>query len=267
MIPIVRSSLLMSLCSKVLTSSGSSVRLKLSHGFPERGGGVSTGSFSSLNFSTNRGDSPDNIAQNQQRLARQEGFAVEQLRTIQHDHGTEIRVIDSTTDSPGVEERFDGIVTAVSGITLGTFGADCVPLLFVDPRTKVVGAAHAGWRGTSQRMAFHMVGAMQALGCQPQDILVAVGPCIGVANYEVGDEVTEVFRSAFGDVSGILVRGQKKWHVNLATATRYSLLQAGVLPEHIDCDPPDTFADATRFYSYRRDGNRAGTHMSFIGLL
>jgi YfiH family protein len=150
---------------------------------------------------------------------------------------------------------------------LGAFAADCIPMLFADPNARVIGACHAGWRGTIGGVAANVVGRMQELGARAQDIRVALGPSIGPCCFEVGPEVVDAFRTAFGALPGMVVRGPAKDHVDLRVVTRAVLERAGVRAEHVDDRPPCTKCEPARFFSYRRDGMDGGVHMGFIGLV
>jgi hypothetical protein len=107
---------------------------------------------------------------------------------------------------------------------------------------------------------------MVELGSKPADIRVALGPSIGPCCFEVGPEVVEQFRAAFGDVPGMVVAGPKKEHIDLRVASRTVLERAGVAPDHLDDRPPCTRCEADRFFSYRRDGREGGVHMGFIAM-
>ena len=231
------------------------------HGFPERDGGVSTGARASLNLGKRWGDDEANVAENRRRLAAHAGYDPAQLVATKHVHGTAVWRVGE----PEVAEC-DGLVTDRVGPVLGAFAADCIPILFADPKARVIGAAHAGWRGTVGRVAKNVVTRMRELGAQPQDIRVALGPSIGACCFEVGPEVVAEFREAFGDVPGMVVKGPKKDHIDLRVASRAVLEAAGVLREHIDDHPPCTRCEADRFFSYRRDGREGGVHMGFIGM-
>jgi YfiH family protein len=235
---------------------------KFVHGFPERTGGLSVGARASLNLGYRWGDDPDRVQENRKLLADHAGFAIDDLVATKHVHGVNVyKVGDPLPDPP----EFDGLVSNQAGPVLGAFAADCLPLLFADPETGNVGAAHAGWRGTVGGVAARVVEAMTALGSKPGNIRVALGPSIGPCCFEVGPEVVAQFRDAFGDVKGMVVPGPKKDHIDLRCATRFVLEKAGVAPSHIDDTPPCTRCEAERFFSYRRDGFEGGVHMAFIG--
>jgi YfiH family protein len=233
------------------------------HGFPERVGGVSTGLRASLNLGFRWGDDQALVDRNRRILAEHEGYAPEQLQVTKHVHGTRVwRVGEPLPEPP----EFDGLVCDRAGPVLGAFAADCIPMLFADPRARVIGACHAGWRGTVGGVAANVVARMIELGARSDDLRVALGPSIGPCCFEVGDEVVAAFRAAFGELDGLVVAGPKKAHLDLRVATRAVLDRAGVRPEHVDATPPCTKCEPERFFSYRRDGKEGGVHMGFIGM-
>jgi polyphenol oxidase len=233
------------------------------HGFPERTGGVSQGLRSSLNLGVRWGDDKEHVETNRRLLAEYAGYDPAQLQIMRHVHGTNVwRVGEPLAD----DAEFDGLVCDRVGPVLGAFAADCIPLLFAEPVARVCGAAHAGWRGTVAGVARNVVTRMVELGARPERLRVALGPSIGPECFEVGPEVVAEFRSAFGDLPGMVVAGPRKDHIDLRVATRAVLERAGVLPEHIDDRPPCTRCEPDRFFSYRRDGKEGGVHMGFIGL-
>jgi polyphenol oxidase len=231
------------------------------HGFPERTGGVSTGLRASLNLGYRWGDDRAAVDDNRRRLAAHVGYESDQLQVTKHVHGTAVwRVGEPLPDPP----EFDGLVTDRAGPVLGAFAADCIPMLLADPRARVIGACHAGWRGTVAGVGPRVVERMAELGARAADVRVALGPSIGPCCFEVGPEVVAAFRGAFGDRPGLVVAGPRKDHVDLRVAMRASLERAGVAAEHIDHRPPCTRCEADRFFSYRRDGYEGGVHMGFI---
>jgi len=233
------------------------------HGFPERHGGVSDGPRESLNLGFRWGDSHDRVTENRRLVAVEEGYQPDALVVTKHVHGTEVwRVGEPLPDPP----EFDGLVSDQAGVVLGAFAADCIPIVFADPDAKVCGAAHAGWRGTVNRVAVNVVGRMVEAGASVGGIRVALGPSIGPCCFEVGPEVVEEFRAAFGDAPGLVVDGPKKKHVDLRVATRLQLEAAALAPDHIDTNPPCTMCNPGRFFSYRREGKAGGVHMGFVGL-
>jgi YfiH family protein len=234
------------------------------HGFPERHGGVSTGLRASLNLGFRWGDDAALVDENRRILAAHVGYEPAQLQVTKHVHGVKVwRVGEPQPDPP----EFDGLVTDRIGPVLGAFAADCIPMVFADPVARVIGACHAGWRGTVGGVAANVVARMAELGAQPGDIRVALGPSIGPCCFEVGPEVIAEFRQVFGQLAGLVVPGPQKEHIDLRVATVAVLERAGVRAEHVDANPPCTKHNPDRFFSYRRDGKDGGVHMGYIGLV
>jgi YfiH family protein len=235
----------------------------ITHGFPERTGGVSAGPRASLNLGVRWGDDTANVAVNRRRLAEHAGYDPAQLQITRHVHGTDVWTVGQPLPD---DAQFDGMVCDRVGPVLGAFAADCIPLLFAEPEARVIGAAHAGWRGTVAGVARNVVERMQSLGARPERIRVALGPSIGPCCFEVGPEVVTAFRDALGELPGMVVAGPRKDHIDLRIATRAVLERAGVRPDGIDDRPPCTRCEPERFFSYRRDGQAGGMHMAFITL-
>jgi len=233
------------------------------HGFPERTGGVSSGLRASLNLGFRWGDEPAAVEENRRLVAAAAGYDPAALVSMRHVHGTRVwRVGDPAPDS----EEFDGLVCDRPGAVLGAFAADCTPILFADPDHRVVGAAHAGWRGTVAGVAQNVVQRMVELGAEAGAIRVALGPSIGPCCFEVGPEVVAEFTARLPGLPGMVVDGPRKQHIDLRRVQRALLAKAGVRPEHVDDAPPCTRCNLERFFSYRRDGKDGGIHMGFIGL-
>ena len=238
------------------------------HGFPERGGGVSTGPRSSLNLGARWGDDRANVDTNRRLLAEHAGYDPAQLVATRHVHGTNVwKIGPAGVDDLADDAEFDGLVCDRVGPVLGAFAADCIPILFAAPAAKICGAAHAGWRGTVNGVAGNVIARMVESGAKAEDIRVALGPSIGPCCFEVGPEVVAEFRAALGELPGLVVAGPKKDHIDLRVASREMLERAGVAPENIDDRPPCTRCEGDRFFSYRRDGREGGVHMAFIGLV
>jgi YfiH family protein len=234
------------------------------HGFPERTGGVSTGARASLNLGKRWGDDEGHVEENRRLLARHVGYAPEQLQATRHVHGTAVWKVGEPQPDPA---EFDGMVCDRVGPVLGAFAADCIPMLFADPEARVIGAAHAGWRGTVHGIAGNVIARLVELGARANRVRVALGPSIGPCCFEVGPEVVDEFRAALGELPGLVVPGPRKHHIDLRVANRAILERAGVLPDSIDDRPPCTRCEAERFFSYRRDGKDGGVHMAFIGMV
>lgn len=231
-----------------------SPHIQVPHGFSTRGGGVSQGAFAGLNLDDRQDDSAL-VAENRRLLTAKLGFLPEQVARLEQVHGTEVLQAKA-----GVQTG-DALVTAQRGLLLAIGTADCYPILLADEEAGVIGAAHAGWRGTVGRIAARTVRAMQQLGAQPQRIKAAIGPGICGERYAVGAEVAQAFESAG---LGACLRHGSQIFLDLAQANRQVLEEAGVRPEDIWVSGRcTTEAD---FYSYRRDAGVTGRMWAVIGL-
>lgn len=157
----------------------------------------------------------------------------------------------------------DAAVAARPGWLLGIQTADCLPVLLVDPRRRLVAAAHAGWRGTAAGVAARAVEALAARGSRPGDLVAALGPGIGACCYEVGDDVREAFSPSGAPFFLAGPRGRP--HLDVRAANVRQLLDAGLAPGRLH-----HVADCTRcrpdlYHSWRRDGRAAGRMVSFVG--
>ena len=169
----------------------------------------------------------------------------------------------------------DGWVTGEPELLVAIQTADCLPILLVDPEQRIIGAVHAGWRGTLQRIAAKAVGLMQAdFGSHPGNCVAVVGPAIRRCCYEVGEEVLEAFTKEFEGSASFFFKppSDKATRANsqcldLAEACRNQLLDAGLAAEKILTDGPCTACEKERFFSHRADALRGGRMMSVIGIV
>jgi YfiH family protein len=232
------------------------------HGFSTRAGGVSPPPFDTLNLGGKWGDDPANVAENRRRLLAAVG-APPALFMARQVHGAGVVEVKAGDDPRATAElEADALITAVPGVAIGVFVADCIPALVADPHTGFVAAVHAGWRGTLAGVLPAAVRALAARGARPGDLRVALGPAIGPCCFEVGTDVAGQFDAA--DVRPSPSGRPDKRHVDLKTANRRLLEAAGVDPVHIDASPDCTHCDRARFYSFRRDGSATGQLMGVI---
>jgi len=236
---------------------------QLVHGFMARGGGVSEGSYRSFNLAEGVGDAASAVSANWARWnAAYPGVRLARLEQV---HSNRVHPIGSA--DKGARRIGDGMVTKVPGIVLGIFTADCVPVLMVDAESGIVGALHAGWRGTLAGIAAEGVSAMTALGTRPHRIRVALGPSIGNCCFEVDAELAEHFVSRIPAASVFCRTGRPgKQHLDLHSILRLQLQDAGVAAASISDIGPCTRCNSDRFFSRRAAGGAAtGLQMSFIG--
>lgn len=240
------------------------------HGVLTRHGGVSRGPFHSLNVGRLVGDDPEAVEENHLRTLcafHRDPACLAETRQV---HGVNIAVIEQNPANAlvitGKRPEADGLVTDQPGVTLFMRFADCVPVLLFDPQKKVIGLAHAGWRGTVNRVAQNAVAAMQSrYGSRPQDILAGIGPSICADDYPVGEEVVAQVQAAFGaDAPGLLRKENGKANLDLWAANRLVLEQAGI--QQIEVSGKCTACDVETWFSHRAEGGRTGRFGALIGL-
>ena len=242
-------------------------KIGAAHGFTTRFGGVSTGDQSSLNLAVGRGDTMENVEENLRRLGCAVGFDPEKLVMTMQIHSDIVRVV-TEKDHIGLCHRdypkCDALVTNTPGVALLVFTADCTPLLFYDPVTGAVGAAHAGWRGTAQAIGAKAVRAMEEnFGAKPENIRAAIGPNIGMCHFETDADVPEAMRAAFGpEVEAYIRTRGEKYHLDLKQINAMVLRRCGV--SHIDISDDCTVCSCARFWSHRATGGKRGSQGAVI---
>jgi YfiH family protein len=240
----------------------------LRHAFFSREGGVSEGIYAGLNGGTGSNDDAARVAENRRRMAEQMGVAPDRLLTLYQVHSPDVVVATAPWDG-GARPKADAIVTSTEGLAIGVTAADCGPILLVDPSARVIGAAHAGWKGALTGVLESTVDAMEKLGADRSGIVAAIGPMIRQNSYEVGSEFVERFLEADAEHAMFFLPAERDRHAmfDLAGFIRMRLENAGVLM--IDDTGVDTYTDE-RFYSYRRSVHRKeadyGRHVHAIAL-
>jgi len=246
----------------------------ITHGFSTRKGGVSPTPWDSLNLDDRRGDDLANVQENFRRLCTALDTDVQRAVLSRQVHRSDVRRVTAVDCGKGLwqpqdYDSADALVTDVPGIPLIVFSADCNVLLLHDPVRRVIGAAHAGWRGTAAGIAAETVRVMtEDYGCDPADLRAAIGPAIGPCCFETDGDVPEAMRaSALGPEAGpYLERRGPKYHVDLAGLNRQWLLHAGVAPEHIDICGLCTACRPDLFWSHRKMGEARGAQVAVICL-
>lgn len=234
----------------------------LAHGVSTRDGGVSAGTFASLNLGRRTPDVPEAVEENRRRASLALGF--DAFLGPRQVHGARIVEVRTSADEPG---EADGVLTDRDGVLLGVLGADCPGVLLVDERRHALALLHAGWRGVAARIVPQAVEALRACyGSDPQGLRAAIGPGIGQAAYEVGPEVADALRLAAPRAPLALRRGRgDRWHADLAGVIQAQLEAAGIPAESILRSPHCTYRDAALFFSHRRDAELAGRHALLAG--
>jgi polyphenol oxidase len=240
----------------------------LRHAFFTRAGGVSDGIYESLNGGIGSNDDAEKVAENRRRMAAEMGVAPTHFLSVHQTHSPDV-VVASGPWEGAARPRADAIVTRTEGLAIGASAADCGPILLADPNARVIGAAHAGWKGALSGILESTIDAMEKLGAERNGIVAAIGPLIRQQNYEVGNEFVERFIEADAENALFFLPAAREHHAmfDLAGFIRLRLENAGVLV--IDDTGLDTYSDQ-RFYSYRRSVHRwepdYGRHVHSIAL-
>ena len=221
----------------------------LRHGFFTRRGGASSGVYSGLNCGAGSGDQSEIVAINRARVADALGVAADRLAAVHQVHSPDVLVVGAGGLPPG--QRADAMVTDRPGVALTVLTADCMPVLFADADAGVIGAAHAGWRGTLDGVLEATLDAMVQLGAARDDIVAVIGPCISQSAYEVGPEFFYRFTDEDPDSGRYFNDGHgDRFLFDLPGYGLHRLRAAGV--EQSEWLRFCTYAEPERFYSYRR---------------
>jgi len=240
------------------------------HGFMTRAGGVSEGIYASLNCGLGSDDNLDHVRENRRRVLEMAGITAKTLLTAYQVHSPDVLVVEEEWRD-GPRPKVDALVTTRRNIAIAVSSADCVPILFADPEARVVGAAHAGWRGAVGGVLQATVKQMCALGARPERVRAGVGPCIGPASYEVGPEFPAPFLAQDPANDRFFRPAQRTGH-HMFDLESYVAAELGAMKlAAIEVAHRDTCAEEDTFFSYRRSCLRKepdyGRHVSVIGLV
>lgn len=232
-------------------------------------GGVSQGYLHSLNLSFRVGDDEEAVITNRSRFYNATDVEPTMVAQAQLVHGTHIEVVTDQTpcDTHLKLPETDGLVTNVLNKALFIPVADCAAVAFFDPKQRVIGLAHAGWRGTVKGVIGQIVTTMrQIFGSDPSDILVGISPSIGPCCYEVKEDLVEVFTNAFPHHAHhfFLRQSDGTIHLDMWAFLCWQLVKSGILGEHIECSELCTACHTDWFYSHRAEHGRTGR---FAGLI
>ena len=222
------------------------------HGFSTRHGGISSGLFDSLNLGGSE-DEKENILSNRKLSLNKLDLDITQLCNLKQVHGTD--VLYATVG----QQQGDALVSDKTGMILAISIADCYPILFYDEKNKVIGAAHAGWRGTVGKIAANTLNEMLKLGAEKKEIQVAIGQGICKEKFEVGQEVIEQFKT--NGFPNELLSNNK---IDLAACNQFVLNENGINDSQIWKMNRCTFEQD--FFSYRRDKGKTGRMWAVISL-
>jgi hypothetical protein len=235
------------------------------HAFFTRSGGVSSGPYRSLNFSVAVGDSEENVQENLERAAAVLGVGTRRIFYLSQVHGRDVHVLSGAEKRNDVLElRGDALVSGARDLACGVRSADCVPILIADRRSGRVAAVHAGWRGIVAEVVPAAVDSLCAGAPARAELIAAIGPHISSMVFEVSADVAREITTACGDDSvADHTRGPRPY-VDLRRAARLQLRCAGLSEGAVEDVEGCTLSDPARFFSFRRDGQKSGRHLSAI---
>ncbi|MEO0398854.1 MAG: peptidoglycan editing factor PgeF [Pseudomonadota bacterium] len=244
------------------------------HGFFGRAGGVSKPPYEGLNTGTGSADAPEAVAENRRRCAAALDLPLKRLLSVYQVHSPNVVAVDGPWPSaPGgglIRPEADALVTNKENLALGVLAADCMPVLMVDAEARVIGAAHAGWRGALAGVLEATVRKMTDLGADPSRIIAAFGPCLRQPQFEVGLDLVDAFTAPYPEATRFFRAGAppEKRQFDLVGFGHWRLREAGV--QKIDDVNCCTLAQPDAYFSYRasrRAGIEAyGRNLSAIAL-
>jgi polyphenol oxidase len=239
------------------------------HAFFTRAGGVSGGIYASLNAGVGSNDDQGHVAENRARMATTLGVAPERFLTCYQIHSPDV-VVAAEPWGADARPRADAMVTTVPGLAIGVSTADCGPVLFADAQARVIGAAHAGWRGALGGVTDQTIAAMEKLGASRERIVAVLGPMIRQQNYETGADLRDRFIAYHPDTTRFFHPAARDGHFMFDLAgyvvARLAVARVRTIEDVGAC----TYADAEKFFSYRRMTHRGeadyGRHVNAIVL-
>ena len=236
------------------------------HGVFTRQGGVSPAPWNTLNTSITVGDDPQRVRENLLRAFQALGRPFRSRYDTWLVHGARVVQAPAPRGRRMPPLQADAIITHSAQVTLLMRFADCLPILVYEPRRRVLGMAHAGWRSTAQGVAMALVEALvQAYDARPRDMVAVLGPAIGPDHYEVGPDVHQALRAAFGEAAEAWFRPRgKRFTLDLWAANAWQLRRAGVGTVRISrlC----TACDTVRWFSHRAEKGRTGRFPALMAL-
>jgi hypothetical protein len=235
----------------ILNAKNLSTSPAIAHGFFGRTGGVSTRIFASLNCGPGSGDGLAAVSENRKRV--REALGAAHLVTLYQAHSAQAVTVSAPWETG---PQADAMATRAAGIALGILTADCAPVLLADAEAKVIGAAHAGWKGALGGVVEAAIAAMEKLGAERERIQAAIGPCIAQANYEVGAEFQARFIEADQGNHRFFDLSDRAGHYrfDLEGYVVHRLREAGIAD--VEAFHADTYARESEFYSFRRATHR-----------
>jgi len=222
----------------------------LKHCFFSRKNGVSKGIYNSLNCGINSKDDKENVIQNINIVSKKLNCEKKPIVALNQNHGNKVVCFNNQKD---VKNKIigDAIITTLKNVGISVLTADCVPILFYNPKKKIVGCVHAGWKGALNRIIENTVDKFLELNSNTRDLVAAIGPCINHHYYEVGHDFYKKFVDQNkNNQQFFIVLNDKKYLFNIRSYINAKLIRLGI--NNIDHIEMDTFSNKENFFSYRR---------------
>lgn len=224
-----------------------------------RNGGVSKEPVDSLNLSFSVGDDEANVIENRQRFFGEFGINLSEIATSKQIHQDKVLY----AMEPGAYDGFDALVTDRRRVFLSVSVADCTPILLFDATNQVVGAVHAGWRGTAEGIVYKTLAAMhEQFGTAAENCYAFIGTCIDRQSYEVDADVADHFPDDFKQFDA----EKNKFFVDLKASNQYQMEAFGVPMDQIEVSPFSTVLHNQHFFSHRAERGKTGRMLAFIGM-
>ena len=238
---------------------------EIKHGFFMRHGGCSPHPWKSLNMATSVGDSRENVIENRRRIADSLMIESNSFYDLWQVHSDSVIIAERPRALSEAHLKADAIVTDKSSVALLMLFADCVPMLFFDPEHKVIGAAHAGWKGTIGGIASKTIKRMtDKFHSSPEKIISVIGPSICREHYPIGEDVAEKVNSAYKPDDQVLIKQNGKIFMDLPKANRILLEKCGL--KYIEVTNICTQCNNEDWFSHRAENGKTGRFAAIITL-
>lgn len=240
--------------------------------FSSRQGGGSLPPYASLNLGLHVGDEEEKVLENRQRFLESLGLKLDNLICCQQVHGQRVLRVDESLAGSGARDYesslpgLDAMLGNSPGVVLGSFYADCIPLLFFDPEKQVIAMAHSGWKGTMGKIASASIKEMLKLGSLPRDIEVFLGPGIGPCCFEIQPDLAFQVKEAYPHCQSLLYQNSSGYYWDLRASIKHDLRESGILDAHLIDLPLCTACNRQLFFSYRGEKGVTGRMGAFIAL-
>lgn len=245
----------------------------INHASSTRAGGISSISYlSQMNLGFHTDDTKENVLENFKIFANAIGTDINNMVSSSQFHNENIKIATSLDRGKGIVKKadytdVDGLITNEKNVALTVFGADCVPILFADKNKKAIGAAHCGWRGTYKKLSYLMIDKfINLFESNPEDIIVAIAPCIHICCYEVDEKLFNDFKERFPGISktSAFKEENSKYYLDLPDINRQILLSAGVKNDNILVSDLCSGCNCDMLFSHRKSGGKRGIMASVI---